>query len=243
MSKYTSEVRFICENYAGLHESVGYNSTSNVIANARTKIFDFPYPIFDESYRPVLETKILKHFYTREIGAESVGLWKLWLDTRLNEIMPYFNQLYESELLSFNPLYEVDLTRDFTRKTNGTEDGNSKTNSNSVTNETNNEDGNSWNKFSDTPQGGVTGIPEMNYLTNATNINTNNSSTRHNENTGEITGSTKNVIDNTEDYLEHVKGKSSSSSYSKLINEYRQTFLNIDMQVINELNDLFMNLW
>ena len=107
MSKYTTQVRFICENYAGLTESVGYGKVDEIIASARKKVFDFPYPIFDETYRNVLETKILKHFYTREIGAETVGLWKLWLNTKMNEIMPYYNKLYKSELLDFNPLYDV----------------------------------------------------------------------------------------------------------------------------------------
>ena len=45
-----------------------------------------------------------------------------------------------------------------------------------------------------------------------------------------------------DDYLEHVKGKN-GVSYSSMLNEFRTTFLNIDMQVINELSDLFMNLW
>ena len=46
-----------------------------------------------------------------------------------------------------------------------------------------------------------------------------------------------------DDYLEHVKGKQSSASYASLLKEYRETFLNIDLQVINDLNTLFMLLW
>ena len=86
---------------------------------ARSKVFDFDFPIFDESYRNVLENKILKHYYTREIGAETVGLWKHWLCTRLNEIMPYYNQLYNSTLLEFNPFYDVDLATNSQRVDNG----------------------------------------------------------------------------------------------------------------------------
>lgn len=255
MSKYTSEVRFICENYAGLTESVGYSSTNNVIAMARSKVFDFSYPIFDENYRSVLETKILKHFYTREIGAESVGLWKLWLDARLNEIMPYYNQLYKSELIEFNPLYDVDLTRDHLRNNNGTQNETgsfSENGSNSehdVNENTGSVNDDNWNYYSDTPQGGVNGLASLTYLTNATHNTNANSSQGLNERTG--TGETHRSGDNrnssslnsTEDYLEHVRGKNGGASYSKMLQEYRQTFLNIDMQVINELNDLFMNLW
>ena len=114
MSKYTTEVRYICENGAGLVESEGYKSINQIITDAIPKIFDFDFPIFDETYRSVLERKILKHYYTREICAETVGLWKHYLDMRLNEIMPYYNKLYESELLAFNPFYDVDLTKDHT---------------------------------------------------------------------------------------------------------------------------------
>ena len=77
MSKYTTEVRFICETESGLTESVGYKDIDTVLDNSVDKIFDFDFPIFDENYRGVLERKILLHFYTREIGFETVGLWKL----------------------------------------------------------------------------------------------------------------------------------------------------------------------
>lgn len=124
MSKYTTEVRYICETNAGLKESKGYNSIAEIIANSRTKIFDFDYPIYDESYRSVLETKILKHYYTREIGLETVGLWKLKLDTKMNEIMPYYNQLYRSALIEFNPMYTTDLYTTGNKDTQGESNGN-----------------------------------------------------------------------------------------------------------------------
>lgn len=104
MAKYTTEVRNICENYANLKESKGYNSIQSILNNSWDKVFDFDFPIFDENYREPLCKKILKHFYTKEIGEETVGLWKLRLDDRMNEIMPYYNKLYESELISIEPL-------------------------------------------------------------------------------------------------------------------------------------------
>lgn len=109
MSKYTTEVRYICEQESGLKGSVGYNTVDKVISDSIPGIFDFDFPIFDENYREVICTKILRHYYTREIGFETVGLWKLKLQTKLCEIMPYYNQLYESELIKFNPLYDTDL--------------------------------------------------------------------------------------------------------------------------------------
>ena len=104
MSKYTTELRFICETLAGKTESKPYSDVNNIINTARPLIFSFSYPIYDANYKPELEKKIIKHFYTREIGLESYGLWKLKLDAKMNEIMPYYNQLYESALLQFDPL-------------------------------------------------------------------------------------------------------------------------------------------
>lgn len=324
MSKYTTEVRFICETAAGLDTSEGYLKTTDIINKARPTIFDFDYPIFDESYRSVLETKIIRHFYTREIAAETVGLWKLWLEARMNEIMPYYNQLYKSELLEFNPFYDVDLTKDFNKKKNENgntdttytdntvysknekidtehteeetyskegnidDNGSSNKNGNATVNENNvdtiRHEQDRWEYFSDTPQEGIDGVANLRYLSNAkhitdkgsggtnsttktgTNVNTEeitNSNNRDYDENGnrEISASTEttnktdstnknngtnntvNVVNGIEDYIEHIKGKTPGVSYSKMLNEFRETMLNIDLMVINELNDLFFNLW
>lgn len=271
MSVYTTQVRFICEAEAGLKKSVGYDDVNTVIQNAIPKIFNFSWPIFDESYRNVLETKILKHYYTREIGLETYGLWKLKLDTKLNEIMPYYNQLYKSALLEFNPLYDVDITRNHTGKKTGTEalkgnvdingqvivdnHGNvNTTDDTTVANTTTNEN---IDKFSATPQGAIDNLRNDKYLTNARMVNDTNTSNgtttgRTDTSTDSTTDTTTNTttttnnsttINNTEDYLETVKGKQGTQSYASLIMEFRETFLNIDMMVIEDLGELFMNIW
>ena len=307
MSKYTTEVRFICETAAGLEISQGYISVNKIIKKALPSVFDFNFPIFDEAYRSVLETKILKHYYTREIGLETVGLWKLKLETKLNEIMPFYNQLYKSELLEFNPFYNVDLTRDHklnkkentkqsgteevylskngsvtdetTTEENGNQNSTSNTNINnttgSISEETASNTKTHYDKYSDTPQGSLQNVQNDTYLTNARMINDTDSQTGkttvtgNDESNGTTTSNTdtNNTVDTTrnidtndrenrnatqsanrdltslDDYLEHVKGKNSDVSYSSLLNEYRTTFLNIDMQIIMELSDLFFNLY
>jgi len=212
MSKYTTEVRFICESYAGLDESVDYDHVEEVIENSYKKIFKInEIPMFNgetEAHRAGLFKKILLHYYTREIGYETVGLWKLKLNQKLIEIMPYYNQLYESELIQFDPLKNTDVTKthegeynddekvDNIRDTEGhrgthteqtsdtTEDTtlrHSKTTTQGNDVRTNDilSQGDSWQLFSDTPQGGLNGITEASgvdsvgnnsYLTNATRI-------------------------------------------------------------------------
>jgi hypothetical protein len=53
----------------------------------------------------------------------------------------------------------------------------------------------------------------------------------------------KQDFNSTDKWLEKMVGKRNSKSYSQMLNEFRTTFLNIDMEIINELNDLFFNLW
>lgn len=239
MSKYTTEVRFICESKSGLTESEGCDNVDEVLENSWNKIFTTTCTFFDETYRNVLCKKILKHYYLREIGAETAGVWKLWMNTKLEEIMPYYNQLYRSALLEFDPLKDYSVER--THKRTGVNDktGNTDTsensNGNSSVNSTERE------LFSDTPQGGLNGLENETYLTNATKRTSEQSSnsTVTNKSGTDYTES----VNSTEDYTEKVAGKVSGTSYSKMLNEFRETMLNIDMKVINEFEELFFGLW
>ena len=295
MSKYTTEVRFICESKSGLEVSGGSGDVDNIIANSWDKIFTSKAPFFDEEYRSVLCQKILKHYYLREICCETVGIWTLWMNTRLEEIMPYYNQLYESAKIEFNPMHDVDLTRNHKRNVEGTskEDGtrtqttketredtsegsrnltgnrDTDTTGNGTRNTTNESDETKRDLYSDTPQGAITGLENENYLTNARKI-TNDINTSGNEQTsttektgtdytenestnGSTNGSTNSTLNDTtsnsgsnnttEDYLETIVGKQGTESFSSLLNKFRETFLNIDMQVIEEFSDLFFGLW
>ena len=319
MSKYTTELRFICETEAGKTESVGLSKVDEVITAALPHIFDFDFPIFDENYRTTLETKIIRHYYTREIGLETYGLWKLKLQTKLNEIMPYYNKLYESELYKYNPLYDVDMTTTHVGRKTGentnidqrnskrTNSGTSKNVGDETTADTNkattsgernienkgSETNTGRNKnsatrnyqrddaYSDTPQGTLSNVKNLSYLTNARNIvdtemtNENGETTgaSASENTqaetnqqtvtGDNTSATKRVSErtddftesdknegintgtskSTEDYVLHVMGKSAGVNYARMIKDFRDNLLNIDMDIIRDLNELFMLVW
>lgn len=105
MSNYTTQLRYICETYAGLTESAGYNSVDDVIAKSWDKIFNFDFPLWDDSYRQTLCSKIIAHYYMQEIAFETVGRWQLALQVKINEIMPYYNDLYTSiQMLADKPL-------------------------------------------------------------------------------------------------------------------------------------------
>lgn len=254
MAKYTTEVRTICESIAGLTESAGGNDVQKIIEKSAPLIFNFEFPIFDEKYRNALEIKILRHFYTREIGFETVGLWKLKLCTKLNEIMPFYNKLYNSELLEFNPLYTDNLIRTRTTKlnskretdNNGKVDTTNNSNSKGSGSDTINSNGNDL--YSDTPQGSLNGVESGTYLTNArktSDTSTSNSNTSNNSSSSGKVISSENGSDDfnsTEDYLENVSGYTGTNA-SDLLIKFRETFLNIDVMILNELEDLFFQIW
>ncbi len=270
MAKYTTLLRSICESVSGLTESVGNNDTDSVIATARPLIFSFNYPVIpDVTPKEELETKILRHFYFREIGFETYGQWKFFLQNRMNEIMPYYNQLYQSTFLEFNPFDDVNYSKTHygneTGTGHGTQEDHTSRENEYADESTRNDDslrtvgvnGTKWEYYSDTPQGSVSriDIDGNNYLTNATkNTDANNTTdtygnetTNSTEGTNSETGSAMRTTDNTfssnDHYTDTVKGKLGVDSYSRRLEEYRRTMLNIDMMVIEELNDLFMNVY
>lgn len=303
MAIFTTQLRSILESKSGLGESQGYNDVDFIINEARPKIFNFSYPIFDVEYKVILEKKILEHFYTQEIAFETAGLWQLKLRTKMREIMPYYNQLYNSQLLEFNPFYDVDLNRSHKRtgEESKTENNinittseneevskntsvvnetgsidstnNSETDTSNNSNNTNSETGENSTAMSDTPQGQLANVYDLSYLTEFTlnknnrsgssetndvgnqKINgTNNTDSRSDSNN--ITDFNKNSnsnvesntdnstkIDSLEDYFENVKGKQGSTSYSELLLKFRETFVNIDMLIIEDLRELFHSMW
>lgn len=243
MSKYTTEVRFICEEKAGLIESTGSNKVDEILEKSWNKIFDNSWSFYDESERKNLCKKILRHYYTNEIGFETVGLWTLYLNTKMGEIMPYYNQLYESARIKFEPLKDIDYTETGENEKNTTENNLSVRDGNTLRTDdlTRNTDG--TNKYSDTPQGGLNGVLSSTYLTNATKDDIIETNTGTQKNKIDDSFSEDKTLNDTGSYSKIVSGKMGGKNYSEMLLDYRKTMLNIDMMVIDELSELFMNLW
>ena len=202
MSSYTVELRQLIQN--------GYDIGLK------------DYPIFDESYRETLNNKIITHYWMREIGAETAGLFKLYLNRTMNEIMPYYNQLYKSARLDFDPLNAYNYTETNMELENVESDGT----------RTDTADGKSL--YSDTPQGLLENgaIADEKYLTSATLNDSSASSTANN------------LQKRDRNFEKKVRGNM-YHNLSELLKDYRETFLNIDMEIINnpEIQNCFMKLY
>lgn len=348
MSDYTTQLRFICESYANRTDKPQPQSdVDETIRLARTKLFSFDYPIFDENYREHLESKIISHFYTREIGLETVGLFKHHLKNKMREIMPYYNQMYLSEKLKFDPFMNTEMNdshnsiredirdaegnrsgidqsatdhdlkahadhedgKNFEQTGTESKDAMSQTTGQGASNvestltksgtEKNTVAGtNVLQKHADTPLGSINATTAVgdnsNYLSDVTETitspttdakltfdgrkdttksdstdetSTDTTAVEQNENetigSENSRGSSDNNLDEstitegshsentsesskesgTYDYFGRMFGKTGSETYSEMLMKFRQTFLNIDMDIIKDLETLFMLVW
>ena len=251
MSKYTTQLRFICENAAGLRESKGFDDVATIIAAARPHIFSFNYPMTNTDYKPILENKILWHYYMREIGLESVGLWKFHLADKMNMIMPYYDALYASADLEFNPLNDVnyEIRHAGTKGENTTKSETQTTTGSGTHTDYGTDQGSdtNWIYENDTPQGGISTLENLTYLSSArkqTDANSlAHSYTKTDQTTQGNTLSGTGSLSGTDSYINTIAGKMGTVSYSKMLLEYRETLINIDAMIIEELADLFMNIY
>ena len=57
------------------------------------------------------------------------------------------------------------------------------------------------------------------------------------------TGNKTSNVNTLGEYAEHVIGKMPGVSYSRLLKEFRETFLNIDAMILDDLRVCFFGLW
>lgn len=185
------------------------------------------YPIFDEDYRPILNQRILDHYALYEIGQEQPLMFKFALNRRLREIMKYYNQLYESEKIAFDPLSTMDYS-DTTESTNelNTEQEN-------VNHNTNNTESRARSVNSELPQ--VHLSPDEDYASSGVDTASDTNAT------GDGTSTTTGTDTANGTVTHETQGRQGPAA--TLLMNYRASLLNIDMMIVLECADLFMGIW
>lgn len=221
-----------------------------VIHNLREQGFDFglnDYPIFDESYREKLNKKILDHYDFYEIGQETPYLFKLFLNRTMNEIMPYYNELYKSIInYSENLLKNVDLQETLARDTTSEITGNSTSESNSESNSTSENTDKYTSIFNNTPQGQIlkNAIEEQDYATTLTQNKDENSSSQNSNISDNTTNQTSQNGSGTENYKKNITGNNGAYLISDIIEKFRKNIVNVDLMIIEDtrIKELFFGL-
>lgn len=195
----------------------------------------FPFYTDNEELRTNFIQKFFDEYMFREIGFETVGRFKRSLLGKLNKIMPYYIQLYHTELESknINFMLNKDLIETFEREITGT----SEINSNATTNSNGTTSANSNEMLYDTPNSKIDDITK--YPTQGSqgenSATSSSNATSTNNQTGENTQSEKTSLIS--------KGNIGITSSAQLLKEWREVIINIDEMILNDLEDLFMLLF
>lgn len=182
----------------------------------RKTIFDFSYPLTSHINKEDFEKMILNHFITRRIGFDTVELFRIKLDIKLNEIMPLYNKMFDSfeNWDIFNDGEET--IRSGADNTEG-----------EITNNTTNNN-TSDRKYAELPQGDLQAVQQGDYVTDY-NYDTNN---------GTMSSTSNNINDRT--YNETIKR--TQADKMSLYKELQNNIQNIYKLIFDDLEDLFYKL-
>lgn len=199
----------------------------SMVRDKNFNLFSFEYDFYtdDINIRKKFEQKFIDRYRFHEIGFETVGRFKHYLKASLNEIAPYYRQLYESELrcndidFMLNKDYTETFIKNIDSLSKSTETQNS--NYNDLTNESNINDGVSDVELT---KGNLTSV------TGNENTSTSNG-----------TGTTENKQN--ESYTLSGQGNIGITSSAELLSKWREVMINIDQMILDDLKDLFMSIY
>ena len=207
MSKYTLELRYMYED-------------------KNFKLFDFPYNLYDNDLKPWFEEKFFQHFMFYEIGFDTIGMFKQRLMSKLNDIFPYYKQLYETEIRTkgIDFMLNKDLKESYVRELT----------SNSNSNQESNVSSNSLSTAGQLTPSLIANSQKIDkFMDTAQKDNSSSNSTS----TGESNGNSR------EEYTLTSQGNIGITSSAELLTKWRETLLNIDLMIFEECNDLFMQIF
>lgn len=240
MAKYTIELRKICDLYG--REEVeswfkNYNLSDYLTSSEIETITNAGIWNKDK-----LARKIVDHYFMREIGLETTGLFKHYAKVYMQEIMERKLPLIYSSSIKYDPLVNVDYTETFNRTADTTNEGSTSNEGSSNSESSNN--ASSLGVNSDTPQGQISkaSILAGNYASSTAANET--ESSIEDETTTSSSSTSSSTSNNEEEYTKRIKGNSGvSATAQKMIEQYRQNIIAIDSQIIKELSVLFMGLY
>ena len=228
MATYTMELRKVIEYY-GRDEVESWFSSYN-LADFLTPEQIQQIQKYNVWSKEKLASQIVDHYFMREIGFETPALFKHYAKLTMNEIMgSYLLKIY-TQFLDYDPLSSVDYTEEYTREIEGSSEGSSNSNSQ------NSAEG--FNINNDTPQQRITKQNlDSGIYASTTNQSETSSQIQDKTNTE---ASSKTV----EKYTHTMKGDNGvivTNQY--LVRQSRELATNFNLEIINDLNKLFMGLY
>ena len=203
------------------------------------------YPIFDEKYRVQLNQKILDHFWNREIGQETVSMFRLAMRRHMNEQMPLFNQMYLSEKMKIDPLNTVNLSNviEMTEKTDVDSSATSSNTGEETSTGTTGTTAKARSVASDTPNSMLD--EDADYASSANDSVSGSTVDQDGSGTSKSDSTTAGQTTNNSEGKTTNNTTGYSGNQSEMLTRFRETFLNVDMDIITSIEQagLFMMVW
>lgn len=219
MGVFTMTIKEICEALVRTQTDKDPSKMTyqDIISTARPIIFNFNYPYYGgEQGKEQLENKIIYHYYMDEIGLETIGLWQMRLQVKLQEEMPRFVEMFNTQVSIDDPYITTSITE--SRQDTETQDNKRQLSG----------DYERWRYGQNVPQNN-TGYNNLEYISRADKDTDNHTETNVDNNKRNSFGVAK---------REGMEGHTKAS----IAKEYFEIWQNIDKLVIDCLSDLFMQI-
>jgi hypothetical protein len=219
--------------------------------NPLTPVFPSDYPFYceDEQCKKEFEETFILHYLTNEIGFETPYLFNQKLLGKLKLIMPYYEQLYETEWtrLDKDMMNQKDLMDKTTHTLTQTLTGEQQSNqSNQSTDNLNASSTSSSDGKTSNLSDGVSSVSlEEGYLTSVTHSSdemTGSNQSESNSSTS-LTHSSNNQTILEETTINESHGDIGIQTPAFAIAEWRKIIININQLIIEDCRDLFMKLY
>ena len=194
-----------------------YTIELRTILKSKDIFKNIDYELYNNDLKPIFEDKFIKRFYFREIGVETVNRFLINLEQTLNEIMPYYKQLYDTTLLKYDVLNNNEVIEEVTREII---------------------------KAGKSLVFGSNSSTEMSFDTPITSTNSYKSKPSFiNEDVNNVDTKNQSEGNTTENYTRKFKNNQSNVSKQDLIIKQRELIVNIDKMILDDLEILFMQVF
>ena len=188
-------------------------------------------PLFDENYRERFVKLITERYYWREICTTPAPRFAWFFRRKLNEIMPYYNEMYRTTVLEVNPLamFASKTTAKTVNSASGTSESTSKQTEGSTATATSKA----------RTLGSTTPVTQLQGNEDYATALTDNDAASETDTTGTSESDNSGISANEAltDYVTETSGYQGNVGW--VLQQYRESLTNVDTALLDELNVLF----
>lgn len=223
MSKYTTTIKDILESF--LIDNNYDKQATEIIELTKDKFFNFKFKWYNNTGEGLDDFKkdFLLTYYNRYIGFETLGLFKVHMQSKLNLIMLTYEKLYSEIIKGDTPTTNYEEHREVNKTNQYKDTGETK---NTTKNTSNTESIDSDN-------------PQVTIQTNDYASTMNRGETISNSNS---TNNGTSSHDEKENHKENIYGLKGISR-AEAIYKYKKQIININKELINYCETLFLGVW